>query len=106
MASDIGRLPTVVSGSETTYECDSCWFNNGITAVALFGGGRSYGSRCGLSYWSVYNPATSVYTNFVARPTTIKTVRNVVAQGQSDKLTENDRQKSLRNKNELSELKS
>lgn len=36
----------------------------------------------------------------------IRTVRNVVAQGQSDKLTENDRQKSLRNKNELSELKS
>ena len=35
-----------------------------------------------------------------------KIVRNVVAQGQSDKLTENDRQKSLRNKNELSELKS
>ena len=35
-----------------------------------------------------------------------RTVRNVVAQGQSDKLTENDRQKSLRNKNELSELKS
>lgn len=37
---------------------------------------------------------------------TIRTVRNVVAQGKSDKLTENDRQKSLRNKNELSELKS
>ena len=35
-----------------------------------------------------------------------RTVRNVVAQGKSDKLTENDRQKSLRNKNELSELKS
>lgn len=36
----------------------------------------------------------------------IKSVRNVVAQGKSDKLTENDRQKSLRNKNELPELKS
>lgn len=33
-------------------------------------------------------------------------VRNVVAQGKSDKLTEIDRQKSLRNKNELLELKS
>lgn len=40
------------------------------------------------------------------KPTTIRTVRNVVAQGKSDKLTETDRQKSLRNKNELSELKS
>ncbi len=35
-----------------------------------------------------------------------RTVRNVVAQGKSDKLTEIDRQKSLRNKNELLELKS
>ena len=38
--------------------------------------------------------------------TTTKIVRNVVAQGKPDKLTETDRQKSLRNKNELSELKS
>lgn len=37
---------------------------------------------------------------------TIKIVRNVVAQGKTDKLAENDRQKSLKNKNELSELKS
>lgn len=36
----------------------------------------------------------------------IKIVRNVVAQGKSDKLTETDQQKSLRNKNELLELKS
>ena len=35
-----------------------------------------------------------------------RTVRNVVAQGKSDKLAETDRQKSLSNKNELSELKS
>lgn len=66
MASDIGRLPTVVSGSETTYECDGCWFNDAITAVALFGGARSYGSKCGLSCWHVNNPATNVYTHFVA----------------------------------------
>lgn len=66
MASDIGRLPTVVSGSETTYECDGCWFNNAITAVALFGGNRSHGSECGLSFWNVYNPGTSVGTNVVA----------------------------------------
>lgn len=36
----------------------------------------------------------------------LRIVRNVVAQGKSDKLTETDRQKSLGNKNELSELKS
>lgn len=66
MASDIGRIPTVASGSETTYECDGLWFNNTIVAVALFGGSRGDGSGCGLSCWSVYNPATSVYTNVVA----------------------------------------
>ena len=66
MASDIGRIPTVASGSETTYECDGLWFNNTIVAVALFGGSRGDGSKCGLSYWVVNNPATYVYTIFVA----------------------------------------
>lgn len=66
MTSDIGRIPTVASGSETTYECDGLWFNLTIVAVALFGGDRGSGSRCGLSSWGVNNPATSVNTNFVA----------------------------------------
>lgn len=66
MASDIGRIPTVASGSETTYECDGLWFNNTIVAVALFGGSRGNGSGCGLSCWYVNNPATSVYTYIVA----------------------------------------
>ena len=66
MASDIGRIPTVASGSETTYECDGLWFNNTIVAVALFGGYRGNGSKCGLSYWNVNNPATNVNTNIVA----------------------------------------
>ena len=66
MASDIGRIPTVASGSETTYECDGLWFNNTIVAVALFGGDRGFGSRCGLSCWLVNNPATNVDTGIVA----------------------------------------
>lgn len=66
MTSDIGRIPTVASGSETTYECDGLWFNNTIVAVALFGGDRGSGSRCGLSCWAVSNPATSVRTYVVA----------------------------------------
>lgn len=60
--SDIGRIPIVASGSETTYECDGLWFNNAITAVALFGGTRDHGALCGLSCWSLANPATSVST--------------------------------------------
>lgn len=66
MASDIGRIPTVASGSETTYECDGLWFNNTIVAVALFGGDRGYGSKCGLSCWYVGSPAASVGTVVVA----------------------------------------
>lgn len=66
MASDVGRLPTVISGSETTYECDGGWFNNAITAVALFGGSRSHGSRCGCSCWSLHNPASLVHPSLVA----------------------------------------
>ena len=66
MASDIGRIPTVASGSETTYECDGLWFNNTIVAVALFGGDRGDGSRWGLSCWNVDNPATHVNTGIVA----------------------------------------
>ena len=66
MASDIGRIPTVASGSETTYECDGLWFNNTIVAVALFGGFRGNGSRCGLSCWNVNAPATHVDAYIVA----------------------------------------
>ena len=66
MASDIGRIPTVASGSETTYECDGLWFNNTIVTVALFGGSRGHGSKCGLSFWVVSNPATGVGTHIVA----------------------------------------
>ena len=66
MAADVGRIPTVVSGSETTYECDGCWFNATDIRVALFGGHRGDGSKCGLSYWAVNDLASSVYTYIVA----------------------------------------
>lgn len=66
LASDIGRIPTDVSGSETTYECDGCWFNNEIVAVALFGGTRGHKMRCGLSCWRVSSLATYTHTTIVA----------------------------------------
>lgn len=66
MAADVGRIPTVVSGSETTYECDGCWFNAADIRVALFGGDRSVGSRCGLSCWGVNSLASYVHTSIVA----------------------------------------
>lgn len=66
LASDIGRIPTVVSGSGTTYECDGCWFNNEIVAVAMFGGYRNDGAGCGLSCWDVRHPETYVTPFIVA----------------------------------------
>lgn len=66
MAADVGRIPTIASGSETTYECDGLWFTNTDIRVALFGGARSSGSGCGLSYWHVNALASSVYTDIVA----------------------------------------
>lgn len=60
---DGGRIPYMASGSETTYECDGFWFNNAQLDVALFGGDRGDGARCGLSYWFLNDLATYVSTN-------------------------------------------
>lgn len=43
-----GDIPTVVSGSETTYECDGLWYNNSQLDYALVGGYCSSSSHCGL----------------------------------------------------------
>ena len=59
---DGGRVPVKASGSETTYECDGFWFNNAQLDVALFGGNRGAGSKCGLSCWHLNYLATLVYT--------------------------------------------
>ena len=61
-----GRIPVEASGSETTFECDGFWFNNEIVAVALFGGFRGHGTRCGLSCWSLYDLATAAYPSIGA----------------------------------------
>lgn len=63
---DGGQIPSVASGSETTFECDGFWFNNEQVDVALFGGSRGNASRCGLSCWSLYDLATNVGTDVVA----------------------------------------
>lgn len=60
---DGGRIPSVASGSETTFECDGFWFNNEQVDVALFGGHRGDGTKCGLSYWYLYTLATDVSTH-------------------------------------------
>jgi hypothetical protein len=44
-----GLVPKVVSGSETTYYEDACWFESG-TMYALVGGSWDYGSPDGGFY--------------------------------------------------------
>lgn len=63
---DGGRVPSVASGSETTFECDGFWFNNAQVDVALFGGARGDGTGCGLSCWNLSYLATDVLTYFGA----------------------------------------
>ena len=63
---DIGAVPAVVSGSATTYECDGCWFNAAITAVALVGGYRGDGALDGPAFLHVGNAASFVYASIAA----------------------------------------
>lgn len=44
VASELGRLPKVISGSATTYECDGSWFNNGQLDYLICGAGANYAS--------------------------------------------------------------
>lgn len=44
---EYGAFPKTMSGSATTHFCDACWFNNGATTYALFGGCSDHGLRCG-----------------------------------------------------------
>ena len=65
-AGKYGCFPTVMSGTESTYECDGCWFNNSITAVPQRGGSAADGRVCGPSYLNVSLTATGAYWNISA----------------------------------------
>lgn len=50
---EYGAFPKTMSGSATTHFCDACWFNNGATTYALFGGTSYGGLACGAFYSSL-----------------------------------------------------
>lgn len=52
--------------SDMTKKDDLDMTGESVCVLALFGGNRGNGSKCGLSYWNVNNPATNVNTNIVA----------------------------------------
>lgn len=54
----LGIIPTVVSGSSTTYQCDGCWWNTSVTGFARFGGYPAYGSLVGAFALAVHNASS------------------------------------------------
>lgn len=58
---DNGLIPTIASGSATTYYCDGLWFNNSQVDYALVGGSSSNTSLVGALY-SYLDSATSAAT--------------------------------------------
>ena len=51
-------IPTVVSGSSTTYYCDGLWFNNSQVDYAFVGGGSDYASFVGALCSSLSNASS------------------------------------------------
>lgn len=69
---EFGRLPIApFTGSEATFETDYFWWNSGIVAAALVGGGCGDGAHCGCRYLSVY-AAPSVARWFVGASPSLK----------------------------------
>lgn len=58
---EYGAFPKTMSGSATTHFCDGCWFNNGATTYAMFGGASRDGLQCGAFCSNLYNGAGDVY---------------------------------------------
>ena len=62
----LGMFPTSITGSSSTYYCDSGWFDNATIAFALFGGALNRGARCGASSVSLDSDAGSTGWNIGA----------------------------------------
>ena len=56
-----GMLPSVASGSSSTYYCDGLWFNNGQVNYAFRGGSCSYDLRVGAFYFTLNYAASGAY---------------------------------------------
>ena len=59
LITDNGLIPTIASGSATTYYCDGLWFNNLQVDYAYVGGYSNDASRLGALY-SLFDYASSV----------------------------------------------
>ena len=55
---DNGLIPTIASGSATTYYCDGLWFNNSQVDYAYVGGNSNDASRVGALYSALGNASS------------------------------------------------
>ena len=58
LITDNGLIPTIASGSATTYYCDGLWFLISQIQYALVGGGCSYNLHVGAMYTSLGSPTS------------------------------------------------
>ena len=66
LMTEFGDIPYIASGSASTYECDSLWFNNSQVDYAHVGGDCDGSSRCGLFYLGLSNAASAADWHFGA----------------------------------------
>ena len=58
LITDNGLIPTIASGSATTYYCDGLWFNNSQVDYAFVGGSSDDTSRVGALFSSLGNASS------------------------------------------------
>ena len=60
LITDNGLIPTIASGSATTYYCDGLWFNNSQVDYAIVGGSSGNASLVGVLSSLLYNASSEV----------------------------------------------
>lgn len=72
LITDNGLIPTIASGSATTYYCDGLWFNNSQVDYALVGGSSNdaflVGALCSALYFASSNTAWSFGAALSCKP--------------------------------------
>ena len=61
LITDNGLIPTIVSGSATTYYCDGLWFDNSQVDYACVGGNSNYASLVGALSSFLESTASAAY---------------------------------------------
>ena len=64
LAGDYAFVPTVVSGSSSTFIPDGCWFANSIIGFARFGGNSDNGLFCGAFPLTLHNVLSYSFWDF------------------------------------------